>query len=137
MEHDEVPDEIEDAEYLRFVHAAARAGSTEVMTALGDFAWMREDLVETYYWLTLLSLRGVDVKANVTECRKAWMEAECPDEEEAIRHDFEPAQHSFALAALNYDCGTDRVGATEYFRAVAEDGDTEAAAFLSARGFRK
>ena len=127
MPHNFVPDPDADYEYLRYVHDAARAGNGKAMVKLAEYARRRCADVESYYWLTLAKVRGMDgLDGELDYCRNQWKLNGCNPEYENEYIFFTERQGVLGRAALRLDSGIDVTMARTRLKAMIADGDQEA-----------
>ena len=127
MPHNFVPDPDEDYEYLRYVHDAARAGNGKAMVKLAEYARRRCVDVESYYWLTLAKIRGMDgLDGELEYCRNQWKLNGCNPEYENEYIFFTERQGVLGRAALRLDCGVDERMARIRLQSMIAEGDQEA-----------
>lgn len=108
LQHNFIPDELEDCEYLRLVRRAAELGHRMAMIKLGDYAFRRGWIVEAYYWTLLAQMLGAPGLGDaLEEIRKTWMKEGTPPEYENVRPDFTETQGVFARAVLRLKCKLD------------------------------
>lgn len=131
MTHNFVPDPDVDYEYLRLVHDAARAGKSEAMVKLGEYARRRCADVECYYWLKLAKIYGAkDVDEMLDYCRRQWKVNGFNPEYENEYLFFTERQGVLGRAALRLDSDVDVVMARARLASMIENGDCEAQLIL-------
>lgn len=132
MQHEFVPDEVSDGEYLRLVRKAAGLGHVLARAKLGDYAFRRGWIVEAYYWTLLARLNGsCDLDVALDEIRKVWVREGFPPEYENVRPDFSESQGVFARAVLRLKCGRDVTLARKRLQELADAKCHEAELYLA------
>ena len=131
MPHNFIPDPKTDGDYLSKVYTAARLGHLEAMAKLGEYAYRRGTVVETYYWTLLAELKGAKgLGAALRKMRAQWVAAGCPPEYENTYGGFTEEQGVFARAVLRLQCGVNPQYARARLKELAERGVPEARLFL-------
>lgn len=132
MQHEFIPDELTDGEYLRLLRKAAVRGHALAMIKLGDYAYRRGWIVEAYYWTLLAQLQGTPgLDAALEEIRKTWTLEGAPPEYENVTPDFSEMQGVFARAVLRLRCRLDVSLARKRLQELADAKCPEAMLYLS------
>ena len=132
MQHEFIPDELTDSEYLRLVRKAAALGHALARIKLGDYAFRRGWIVEAYYWTLLAQLQGAPgLDAALEEIRKTWTREGAPPEYENVTPDFSETQGVFARAVLRLRCRLDVPLARKRLQELADARCPEAMLYLS------
>ena len=134
MIHSETPDFSTDWQYMTLVHKAAELGHAGAMSALGDFAFQRGDVVEAFYWKQRGEMGGGRCRnPTLTDIVRVWSEVGCPDGVEEVGVRFPVQRADFAHAVLCLKSGVDpRFGAMR-LKELSDAGDEDAMRFLKRR----
>ncbi len=131
MTPSEIPSFTTDWHYMKLVHRAAELGHTEAISALGDYAFQRGDVVEAFYWKQRVEMGGGRSRnpslANIIE---TWTGVGCPDGSEEIGASLSEQQADFAHAVLCLKSRVDPLFGMMRLRELAEQGCEEARLFL-------
>ena len=131
MIHNEIPSFETDGPYLTLVYKAALAGHVEAMSKLGDYAFRRGELVETFYWKQQVEFAGgCCCCPSLADIIAKWIECGCPEEYENVTDGFSERQGVFARAVLRLVSGLDPEYATKRLEELAAAGDADALCFL-------
>lgn len=134
MFHREVSDISTDWRYMNALYKAAELGHLEAMSKLGDYAYLREEQVEAFYWkLKVEFAGGICRNPSLNDIVGAWLEAGCPEDTEGLKAGFGEEQSSFAYAALCYRGGVDSETASITLNQLAKAGNPDAIRFLRRR----
>lgn len=118
-------------QYLWLVGEAARHGHVEAMVKLGEIAFQRGALVESYYWNVLAEMNGVrGVSVALQRIKGQWLAAGCPDELENVYDGFSARQGDFARAVLGLRSAVNAPIARRVLNDLAAAGSPEARQFL-------
>lgn len=131
MIHNEIPNFETDGPYLTLVYRAAQAGHVEAMSKLGDYAFRRGELVETFYWKQQVEFAGgCCCCPSLADIIAEWVECGCPEEYENVTEGFSERQGVFARAVLRLVSGIDTEYAINRLEELAAAGDADALCFL-------
>ena len=134
MTPSEIPSFETDWYYMTLVHKAAVLGHAVAMSALGDFAFQRGDVVEAFYWKQRVEMGGGRCRnpslANIIE---TWTEVGCPDGSEEVGAGLSEQQADFAHAVLCLKSRVDPRFGTMRLKELADAGDEDAKKFLKRR----
>ena len=134
MIHSEIPDFSTDWQYMTLVHKAAELGHAGAMSALGDFAFQRGDVVEAFYWKQRVEMGGGRCRnPTLTDIIRVWTEVGCPDGSEDIGVRFPVQRADFAHAVLCLKSGVDPRFGTMRLKELSDAGDEDAMRFLRRR----
>ena len=134
MTHSEIPSFETDWHYMTLVHKAAELGYGEAMSALGDFAFQRGDVVEAFYWKLRVEMGGGRCRnPSLTDIIDAWTEVGCPDGSEDIGAGLSEQRADFAHAVLCLKSRVDPRYGTVRLKELADAGDEDATRFLKRR----
>ena len=129
--HSKIPGLATDWQYMHLLYTAACKGHVEAMSLLGDYAVLREELVEAVYWKQLVELNGgVCMNPTVNELIQRWVEFGCPQEVENVTGFFSERQGDFTRAVLDLKSGIDPKSALVRLKKLAAEGDADAKLFL-------
>ena len=119
-------------QYLWLVGEAARHGNVEAMVKLGEIAFQRGALVESYYWNVLAEMNGVrGVSVALQHIKGQWLAAGCPGELENVYDGFSARQGDFARAVLGLRSAVNAPIARRVLNDLAAAGSPEARQFLA------
>ena len=141
MVHSEIPDPVEDAEYLDLIFSAAERGHVPALAELGDFAFRRGAFVEAYFWTTMAKRRlelSEDPDAQwyreigdmLRNIRRAWSAEGQPPEFENVYENFPEERGELGRAFLRLDIGKEVALTRDYIRFLADKGNPDAALFV-------
>ena len=134
MIHSETPDFSTDWQYMTLVHKAAGLGHLEAMSALGDFAFQRGDIVEAFYWKLRVEMNGGRCRnPSLMDIIRVWNEVGCPDGGEEVGVGFAEQRADFAHAVLCLKSGVDPRFGTMRLKELSDAGDEDAMRFLKRR----
>ena len=134
MIHSETPDFSTDWQYMTLVHKAAELGYGEAMSALGDFAFQRGDVVEAFYWKLRVEMGGGRCRnPSLANIISVWTEVGCPDGSEDIGAGLSEQRADFAHAVLCLKSRVDPRYGTMRLKELADAGDEDATRFLKRR----
>ena len=134
MVHSEIPDFSTDWQYMTLVHKAAELGHAGAMSALGDFAFQRGDVVEAFYWKQRVEMGGGRCRnPTLTDIVRVWTEVGCPDGGEEVGVRFPVQRADFAHAVLCLKSGVDPRFGTMRLKELSDAGDEDAMRFLKRR----
>ena len=134
MVHSEIPDFSTDWQYMTLVHKAAELGHAGAMSALGDSAFQRGDIVEAFYWKQRVEMGGGRCRnPTLANIISAWAEVGCPDGGEEVGAGLSEQQADFAHAVLCLKSRVDPRFGTMRLKELADAGDEDALRFLRRR----
>lgn len=135
LKHNFIPNPKADNRYLSLVHGAAMSGHAEAQAKLGEYAFRRGALVETYYWLTLSQLNGnPEAETRMRDCRAQWIRSGCSPEYGNVYEFFTERQSSLGRAVLRLDCGILVDRAIARLKDMIAEGEVAAVLVLEQRG---
>lgn len=134
MTPSEIPSFETDWRYMTLVHKAAELGYGEAMSALGDFAFQRGDVVEAFYWKLRVEMGGGRCRnPSLANIISVWTEVGCPDGSEDIGAGLSEQRADFAHAVLCLKSRVDPRYGTVRLKELADAGDEDATRFLKRR----
>ena len=134
MTPSEIPSFETDWRYMTLVHKAAELGYGEAMSALGDFAFQRGDVVEAFYWKLRVEMGGGRCRnPSLANIISVWTEVGCPDGSEDIGAGLSEQRAVFAHAVLCLKSRVDPRFGTMRLKELADAGDEDAKKFLKRR----
>ena len=134
MTPSEIPSFETDWHYMTLVHKAAELGHAEAMSALGDFAFQRGDVVEAFYWKLRVEMGGGRCRnPSLANIISVWTEVGCPDGSEDIGAGLSEQRADFAHAVLCLKSRVDPRYGTVRLKELADAGDEDATRFLKRR----
>ena len=134
MTPSEIPSFETDWHYMTLVHKAAELGHAGAMSALGDSAYQRGDLVEAFYWKQRVEMGGGRCRnPSLANIISAWAEVGCPDGGEEVGPGLSEQQADFAHAVLCLKSRVDPRFGTMRLKELADAGDEDALRFLRRR----
>ena len=134
MTPSEIPSFATDWQYMTLVHKAAELGHAGAMSALGDFAFQRGDVVEAFYWKQRVEMGGGRCRnPTLTDIVRVWTEVGCPDGGEEVGVRFPVQRADFAHAVLCLKSGVDPRFGTMRLKELSDAGDEDAMRFLKRR----
>lgn len=132
--HSEVPDISTDWQYMNLLYKAAMLGHVEAMSRLGDYAYLRMDLVEAFYWKLRVELTGgICRNPSLKDIIDAWVDEGCPDEPENLKMGFGEEESIFAYAVLGYKSGINAQQSSITLNRLAAAGNLDALRFRQGR----
>ena len=128
------PQRRKDDRYFQGLCQSARSGSLSAMNKLGEFAFVRKNFVEAFYWKLMLELRHGRPSALPAQgvCR-FWQDIGCPKWDAGDGGSITEDQARLAMAALDLWSGRHVRTPREIIRQMVEEGDRDA--LLCARFF--
>ena len=134
MTPSENPSFATDWRYMTLVHKAAELGHAGAMSALGDIAFRRGDIVEAFYWKQRVEMGGGRCRnPTLTDIVRVWTEVGCPDGVEEVGVRFPVQRADFAHAVLCLKSGVDPRFGTMRLKELSDAGDEDAMRFLKRR----
>lgn len=120
--HNEIPMPETDEQYLGLVHKAAGEGCVEALAKLGEYAWRRRALVESYYWYSMAAEAGKGLYSReLANIAAAWLANGCPDEDDNVYTGFSELCGSYARALLCIRSGIDVANARRCARELRKE----------------
>ncbi len=134
MHHSEAPDISTDWQYMNFLYKAAMLGHVKAMSLLGDYANLRGDLVEAFYWKQRVELTGgICRNPSLVDIINAWKMAGCPEERENRKMGFGEVEAIFACAVMGYKGGVNSQQSSIILNRLVADGNLDALRFRRRR----
>ena len=116
-----------DGHYYQVLHQTAYAGNLASMDKLGEFALVRKDFVEAFYWKLMVELHhGRPSGLPARGVCRAWQDAGCPEPNTEEGGLFTEGQAKFSMAVLDLWSGRHVQTPTETIRQMMEEGDGDA-----------
>lgn len=130
--HQAIPDFVSDWQYMSLLHKAAKIGHARACSELGDYACLRGEFVEAFYWKWKAEANGGGrcARPSLDEIRSECLASG------ALMEPVEPAdglgveEIDFARAVIAVQCGLDAGLALRRLRELADGGLPEARLFL-------
>ena len=120
--------------YYQVLYQTARTGNVASMDKLGEFALVRKDFVEAFYWKLMVELHhGRPSGLPARGVCRAWQAAGCPKSKTDEGGLFKENQAKLSMAVLDLWSGRHVQTPTETIRRMMEEGDADA--LLYARQF--
>ena len=113
--------------YFQVLYQTAQAGSLSAMNKLGEFAFVRRNFVEAFYWKLMLEMRhGKPSGLPARAVCHVWQDAGCPASDSEECGSFTDSQSRLAMAVLDLWSGRHVHTPTETIRTMMEEGDRDA-----------
>ena len=113
--------------YYQVLHQTAHAGNLASMDKLGEFALVRKDFVEAFYWKLMVELHhGRPSGLPARGVCRAWQAAGCPEAKTDEGGPFKENQAKLSMAVLDLWSGRHVQTPTETIRQMMEEGDEDA-----------
>ena len=117
----------QDDRYIQTLYRTAQAGNLSAMNKLGEFAFVRRDFVEAFYWKLMLELRhGKPSGLPAQGICRFWQDVGCPEPTADEGGSFTENQSRLAMAVLDLWSGRHVQTPKETIRQMAEEGDKDA-----------
>lgn len=130
MHHSEAPDISTDWQYMSCLYKAAMLGHVKAMSLLGDYANLRGELVEAFYWKQCVELTGgICRNPSLMDIIDAWVAAGCPEEQENRKIGFGEVEALFACAVMGYKSGVNSRQSSIILNRLAADGNLDVLRF--------
>ena len=124
----------QDGGYFQSLYQTAQAGSLSAMNKLGEFAFVRRNFVEAFYWKLMLEMRhGRPSGLPAQGVCRFWQDVGCPAPNTDEGGSFTENQSKLAMVVLDLWSGRHVHTPKETIRQMAEEGDKDA--LLCARRF--
>ena len=117
----------QDDRYFQSLYQTAQAGSLSAMNKLGEFALVRRNFVEAFYWKLMLEMRHGNPSGLPAQgvCR-VWQDLGCPAQAADKGGSFTENQSRLAMAVLDLWSGRHVHTPKETIRKMVEEGDRDA-----------
>ena len=117
----------QDDRYFQTLYQTAQAGSLSAMNKLGEFAFVRRNFVEAFYWKLMLEMRhGRPSGLPAQGVCRFWQDVGCPEPTADEGGSFTESQSKLAMAVLDLWSGRHVHTPKETIRQMAEEGDKDA-----------
>jgi len=118
MPHQEIPDFLDDGEYLELLGEAAEKGYPHALAKLGEYALRRCAWVEAYYWMKKARRAGMEnLEPVLRGIRLSWATDGYPLQTSNVHRLFSELDGSVGRALVNLDSGRETATARAYLRA--------------------
>ena len=117
----------QDDRYFKTLYQSAQSGSLSAMNKLGEFAFIRRNFVEAFYWKLMLEMRhGRPSGLPAQGVCRFWQDVGCPKPTADEGGSFTDNQSKLAMAVLDLWSGRHVHTPRETIRKMAEEGDKDA-----------
>ena len=117
----------QDDRYVQGLYQSAQSGSLSAMNKLGEFAFIRRNFVEAFYWKLMLEMRhGKPSGLPAQGVCRFWQDVGCPAPTADEGGSFTESQSRIAMAVLDLWSGRHVHTPKETIRQMMEEGDKDA-----------
>ena len=117
----------QDDRYMQTLYRTAQSGSLSAMNKLGEFAFVRRNFVEAFYWKLMLEMRhGRPSGLSAQGVCRFWQDVGCPAPIADEGGSFTENQSKLAMAVLDLWSGRHVHTPKETIRQMVEEGDKDA-----------
>lgn len=117
----------QDDRYFQTLYQSAQSGSLSAMNKLGEFAFVRRNFAEAFYWKLMLEMRhGRPSGLPARGVCRVWQDVGCPAPTVDEGGSFTDKQSKLAMAVLDLLSGRHVQKPKETIRQMVEEGDKDA-----------